>query len=173
MPNHVTNEIIFRGVDAAMQAKICEKILDAEGLVDFSILVPQPANMWIGNEGSNHKEKFKRMGMDWNRENWGTKWNAYNMMPVVKTEDSITFVFDTAWNPPYPWLAAIFNTLPLSFEHNHFDEGCDWSVHGVFRFDQKEKLVGNPWEETPASEELHKHLHFLKYGCESFPLEEG
>lgn len=172
MPNHVTNEIIFRGVDRAAQEKIVAIICNADRKVDFEVLVPLPLNMWWGSVGTKHEKAFKRTALDWALENWGTKWGAYQQRATLCDDSSITFCFDTAWSPPYPWLAAVFNSSKLSFEHNYFNEGEDWSVSGVFDYSKRDDLFGAPWNETRATHEVHKRLHVLKYGCESFPPED-
>lgn len=167
MPNHVTSEMIFRGVSAAEQDAILSAVCNSEAKVDFSVLVPEPLNMWQGNEGVAHEKAFgKRLGMVWARENWGTKWNAYQSRPINRSGDTLTIVFDTAWSPPYPWLAAVFNNFRRSFEHNWFDEGANWSVHGEFDFSTG--AMGPRWSETRADRETHERLHTLKWGVAGF-----
>lgn len=171
MPNHVTNEIIFRSINAETKALILAAVIGKDG-VDFSILVPVPVNIWWGSVSSKHSV-FNQNELDWSTQNWGTKWNAYQCRPVQLTDDSLTLCFDTAWRPPYPWLAAIFNSLKVSFEHNSFDEGHERAKHGVFDYAETQKSgFAEPWKEEPASDEIHKRLHVLKWGCEEFPPEE-
>lgn len=45
--------------------------------------------------------------MDWNRDNWGTKWNAYSQ---TIEDDSLTF--DTAWSHPTPVIEALSRKFP-------------------------------------------------------------
>lgn len=166
MPNHVINEMIFRGVDRAQQDAVLAAACDPEGKVDFAILVPMPLNMWMGNVGNDHKTAFKQTSLDWAPQNWGTKWNAYSHQPTERTADTITLRFETAWSPPYPWLAAIFNKLGLSFEHNWLDEGASRGRSGIFTIS---KQWGPEWREAEASDEMHRHLHKLHWGVEEFP----
>lgn len=166
MPNHVVNEIIFRGVDAAAQEAILSRCINAEGKVDFEMLVPTPINLWLGNVGQKHEKAFGTTALDWSRTHWGTKWNAYGHKPTERTADTLILRFETAWSPPYPWIIAVFNTFKRSFEHNWLDEGRDRGVAG--RWDYA-ALTGNdafaePWTEKPADDELQKHLHTLHYG---------
>lgn len=172
MPNHVTSEIVFRDVSLADQGAISEKVYNAEGRVDFNLLVPEPLNLWKGNEGSNHEKAFgKRLGMTWARENWGTKWNAYQCRPVERTNDTLTIIFDTAWSPPFPWLAALFNHFGRSFDHNWLDEGAEWSVEGKFACTPND-VMGLRWAEERASHETQARLHTLKWGVAEFPPED-
>jgi hypothetical protein len=167
MPNHILNEMIFRGVDAAQQDAIIAKLCNDEGKVDFEKLVPTPPNIWLGSVGQKHA-KLGKNGLDWSRENWGTKWNAYSHKPTERTEDSITFIFETAWSPPYGWLVSVFNTLKIDFDHNWLDEGASRGVEGKWRTEETGKMLGDPWIEKPCEDEMQRHLHKLHWGVEEF-----
>lgn len=168
MPNHVSNEIIFRGVDAAMQDAIVAKCCNAKGEVDFEVLVPTPINLWLGDVSSRHEEAFGTTALDWSRANWGTKWNAYSHKPVERTADTLTLRFDTAWSPPYPWIIAVFNTFKRSFDHNWMDEGAERGVCGKWNYAALEdRQLGKPWDEKLADDEMQKHLNMLRWGVES------
>lgn len=175
MPNHVINEIIFR-VDAMKQLSILTMVRNSAGEIDFEILVPKPLNLWDGGAGQQHEKKFKRIGLDWARENWGTKWNAYGQdqggkyQSIAQTEDAITLTFQTAWSPPYPWIAALFNFFKCPIEHNWFDEGHSRGVSGKFDYQEYVKGFGG-WEEVEADDAMQKHLHKLLWGVEEFPDE--
>ena len=173
MPNHVINELIFRDVDKIAQALILNRLCDAEGKVDFQILVPVPLNIWWGNAGQRHEQAFKRTRLDWASENWGTKWNAYDQAPIEATADTLTLRFQTAWSPPYPWLAAVFNGLKCSFEHNWMSEGDDAGRCGVFDVAQAGELLGDPWQQREADEAMQRHLHLLLWGVEAFEDEDA
>jgi|GEM_PF-3165282 len=165
MPNHIINELVFRNVDDAAQAAIIAAACDAEGNVDFSVLVPPPLNMWMGSISQQHEQAFGRTGLDWNRQNWGTKWNAYSQQPTERIDDTLTLVFETAWAPPYPWLAAILNKLALPFEHNWLDEGRERGRAGLFTAMGK---WGPEWSEADADDLTHRRLHKLHWGVEAF-----
>lgn len=170
MPNHVINELIFQNVDATKQGEIIAACCCADGHVDFSILVPAPLNMWNGNVGSEHAKAFGRTGLDWNRQNWGTKWNAYSHKEMERTPDTLTLRFETAWSPPYPWLAAVLNKFGLAFEHNWLDEGAQRGRQGAFSIDEK---WGPEWKEADAGDALHRHMHKLHFGVEDFADDEA
>jgi len=173
MPNHVINEVIFRNVDAGQQAVIAAKLCDDDGKVDFGRLVPIPPNIWLGNVGQKHG-KLGQNALDWCRENWGTKWGAYSHKPIERTDDTITFRFETAWSPPYGWLVAVFNVLKQSFDHNWLDEGATRGWSGTWDYSAME---GNgfldPWKEAPCDDAMQRHLHKLHWGVEEFPAEDS
>ena len=152
MPNHVINELIFRGCDAARQSAIAAKLCGDDGNVDFERLVPIPPNVWLGSVGQKH-EKLGANALDWCRENWRTKWNAYSHKPIERTADSITFRFETAWSPPYGWLVAVFNVLKISFDHNWLDEGAARGWSGTWDYDAMQRGgFSEPWKEKPCDD---------------------
>lgn len=52
--------------------------------------------------------------LDWNRANWGTKWNAYE---CVVDLDNDQIQFDTAWAMPEPVLLALSQNFPEETIH--------------------------------------------------------
>jgi hypothetical protein len=170
VPNHVINELVFRGVDAGQQQAIVSAACDSQGKVDFGILVPMPLNIWMGSVGSEHERAFQNTGLDWARVNWGTKWNAYSHKPTEVEDEMLTLRFETAWAPPYPWLAAMLNKLSLSFQHNWLDEGAARGRTGTFKLDER---WGPIWDEDEASDAMHRHLHKLHWGVEEFAEDEA
>lgn len=170
MPNHVINEVTFKDVSAEEQEAILLAACNQEGEVDFSVLAPAPLNMWMGNVGQQHERAFGRTGLDWAKENWGTKWNAYSHQPTQRSDSAITLIFETAWRPPYPWLAALLNRLSLPFEHHWLDEGASRARSGRFEVDGR---FGPEWTEAEADDEAHRRLHKLHWGVESFEDEDA
>src|SRR5215471_16799081 len=79
MPNGVMNEITFRNVNQEARNRILEKVRNADGEIDFEILMPRPLNIWCGDVSSKHEKTFPGTGLDWSSRNWGTKWNAYGL----------------------------------------------------------------------------------------------
>lgn len=177
MPNHVINEVIFRNIDAETRATLLANIKNVAGEIDFEILMPAPLNIWCGGVSTRHSV-FPGNHLDWARANWGTKWNAYGLdeggkyKSILQTEDSLTLTFQTAWRPPYGWLIAIFNRFKINFEHNWLDEGAARGNSGKFDYAAlDDRLQNDPWKEEEASDEMHRHLHTLLWGVESFPDE--
>ena len=124
MPNHVTHKLIF-AEDKAVEvfATCCP-----EGRFDFRTLVPQPPHIYLGDLSSEHEKDFHCNWMSWNRENWGTKWNAYDQICGIESGKSF-IKFDTAWSVPYPVLSAFANKFGIPFEHRYFDEGYNfWGI---------------------------------------------
>ncbi len=174
MPTHVINEIIFRRLTDEQIADILARTLDADGHVDFAILLPIPLNCWMGSVSVADEKAFKNTALDWCTANWGTKWGAYGVHNGAESVDGVvTIRFDTAWRPPYGWLAALLNISHLSFQHNWLSEGEQFGHVGHFVYQSGSVMRDVDWTEETASPEIHKHLHVLRWGVESFDKDEG
>lgn len=124
MPNHVANRVTF----AADKAEEVFAVVVRDGHFNFETLVPMPPNMYHGNLSSTDEKDFPINWLNWSRDNWGTKWGAYECSHGVK--DGVAFIdFQTAWSAPYPVMAAFCNRFNIPFEHRYYDEGeCHWGI---------------------------------------------
>lgn len=161
MPDVVKNRIVFKRVSIEKKFEILDFIIDKKCRVDFNILIPQPLNIWLGNCGALEERIFKQTWYNWNQANWGTKWNAYNTRHIMYSRGVLELTFDTAWTPPYPWLAALINKLKTSFNH-YYSLESDKVFIGKFSYKKEdEDTIKNPysWSEVECSE---KELNLLK-----------
>jgi hypothetical protein len=151
MPNNVTNEITIRGV---LRHVIEPLLFDRQGNFTFEALVPIPPQFWQGSVHLDHNNKplgpMKLNAMDWARENWGTKWDAYGKKKLsYNAEGDVLIEFTTAWSAPYPWMNALFRALKTEISYSYHDEGKEYPDKGRFWIDV---LGRNDWEESPAPE---------------------
>jgi len=124
MPNHVTHKLIFAEDSGAEIFSAC----CPGGKFDFGTLVPQPPHIYKGDLSKDDEQDFKINWSSWNRENWGTKWNAYGQTCGIDSPHAF-IKFDTAWSVPYPVIAAFANRFHIPFEHRYFDEGHNfWGI---------------------------------------------
>ena len=119
MPNHVTNKIKVLGSKEEIK-EVLEKVKGEEVTIDFNNIVPTPDDIFQGNVGRDEELKYgNKTWHVWNRENWGTKWNAYS----TNIENDDTIVFDTAWSTPLPVIKALSKLFPnIGFELSYADE---------------------------------------------------
>jgi len=81
---------------------------------------------------------------DWNIKNWGTKWDACEVMIDVFEEDTIIH-FDTAWSPAVPAIKEIINQYPdLTFEYAYEELGMSYA--GRLTYSPENGLSENEWE---------------------------
>jgi hypothetical protein len=95
MPNNITNKLEIKG-DITTINKI---IGNEDEIFSFEIVVPMP------------KEKEKDW-YNWRWDNWGTKWDAYEICDITRQENFAQLVFYTAWSPPKKWLEKVMQKYP-------------------------------------------------------------
>lgn len=108
MPNHCTNSVV---VTSNRVADIVDSIKSIETLFDFDLIIPQPEQIKNGGEG----------WYDWRCENWGTKWNSYDL-DACGEDDTVSYSFFTAWSPPEPVIAALAARFPDAKIVHFFEE---------------------------------------------------
>jgi hypothetical protein len=123
MPNHVENDLLIQGSIEDVK-KVLEHIKTNDSLFDFNTLIPYPSEFANADElkwGSG----FSSGGYEWCIENWGTKWNAYevnisNLPPSKRIQAKVLISFCTAWAPPRPIieeLALQFPTIDIKINY--------------------------------------------------------
>lgn len=141
MPNHITNHVIFKGDEKLL--KLIRKLMDskekcevqnfgADGKIEtlhkyidnvfnFQSVVPMP-------------ESERYNSYDWRIENWGTKWNSYELGDVYLDNNELMYSFSTAWSPPIPViqkLSTIFSGVEI--EHKFIDEGWGFAAEQTWK----------------------------------------
>jgi hypothetical protein len=162
----VINEVIFRNVDKEAVESILGKAMK-DGVVDFSVLVPPPLNIWQGNISGAVREAFSgNVWREWNINNWGTKWNAFDTLEPVynEQENTLTVTFSTALSPPRPWLCALLNAARMPFQYNWLEEGSSKAHTEEYYFTTGAFSQENTpcWKESEASEELCYRLYHTR-----------
>ena len=127
MPNNITNKLVLNGSN-----ELIESIIDlTNGEYSFTLTktIPEPI---VKDENWDWYE--------WRCENWGTKWNVYDISITKISDTQIKLDFLTAWNPPHKWFETIgkrFSNLTLRL--SWVDE--DFPRSGLL--EAKEGLVTN------------------------------
>ena len=169
--------------DQKLQEKFFNAIgqgLESEQPIDFEKIIPPPDNLFRGNIGNDEQKYCKDNNLpnwyDWNRENWGAKWNAsYCELRPSKQGDSTVLLFETAWSLPLPIFEKIEQMLMnefigLNIYGEFIEEGN--AVAGVVLMDKdgadiRELEVDESVFSDEEGGELNYHLKFLDQdGCE-------
>jgi hypothetical protein len=153
MPNHITNVVSLSGKGADVQ-KLLASVKSDESEFDFNLIVSMPDELRgttaptyiITEEAYARKERGitqkmsntlkKKYGADnwyeWTRNNWGTKWNAYDVNTYDVGDDTI--YFNTAWATPVPILEALSKQHPNVLIHvKYADEDFGHNV-GEYKY---------------------------------------
>lgn len=165
MPNHCHNDVYIYGPDAEVK-RLLELVGASKGEPEFNFdaIIPYPKRFKDADEAANKlklldrlkagiKDGFNSGGYEWCCENWGTKWNAYQ----VKRRDycGACVTFQTAWNTPMPVFQALHVLFPLTtIRVEWFERGQ--AVAGGYSFFAKEDwyedgewkpgLLANEWQ---------------------------
>lgn len=116
MPNHITNVI-------TAPRHVIDRLMDDDGNVDFTRLIPEPFNIEKGACSDSHEPGVVCWYV-WNIQNWGTKWNAYGTERISDTEVR----FDTAWSHPIPVIEALTTEFPAeTIEIKYADEDLGYN----------------------------------------------
>ena len=133
MPNYTRNKLIVTGLSEDV-----ERFVDHIGqTMDFEKIIPPPANMFREDLGEKERKECVEKGIpnwyDWQREHWGTKWNASDCEEVILTHFEHTsyaeaiYRFDTAWSTPEPVIRRIIEDWPeLEIDGGYIDEGYEF-----------------------------------------------
>lgn len=116
---------------------------------DFNHFIPQPSNIFRGNISAKDRvnlESFTTSGKggilinsvpnwyDWNRENWGTKWNSNLHSSDCSADHNLHYVhtynMSTAWADPRPVLHKMIEMYPhLEFEIEGYEESNEYGIY--------------------------------------------
>lgn len=70
------------------------------------------------------KDLASEATLDWQVENWGTKWDCYNFKIEHQGKTGLQVKFTTAWDPPY---AFFYNLMK---KYSDIWLRCDWIEEG-------------------------------------------
>lgn len=90
---------------------------DEKNILDLSLGVPLPAEVKALQNDYYTTEQMMDPNnpLNWQRCNWGTKWNCRDSKVKARDDKNLIYDFVTAWSPPIPWLAKISKTYPNCF----------------------------------------------------------
>ena len=128
MPNHITNNLKLMDDEnetnyehnQKVMAEIVALMKTDKSEFDFNVLIPYPKHfadadkaardheVANGSWDTRPKDGFNQGGYEWCCDNWGTKWNAYEV--AVTKWDGI--YFDTAWATPEPIFRELSKRFP-------------------------------------------------------------
>ncbi len=175
MPNHCNNTLTVCGPTTLVRdfarehyrvpdewARPAQRLpQQPKTMLDFSVAAPYPSNRSDADGW-----------YDWQIENWGTKWNAYDIHAPDTFPQALTFIehnecsdgesmleyhFDTAWSPPMAWLHTAREVYPdLTFTLWYTEEGMGFC--GVARLHRQEH-IHQGWQDV--DETLNNMYHEL------------
>lgn len=157
MPNHISNRLTIKANPARIKevfAAIAGKYEDGKKrLIDFNTLIPYPeryreldkaaSDFVMDNPDASYdlrpKDGYNQGGYEWCRDNWGTKWNAYEQ----KRLSASSIYFETAWSAPRPIMDALAEKFPdVFFKLEYCDEDMTGNNAGMLLYKDGKKNEG-------------------------------
>ena len=153
MPNYCHNDLYINGPRADVDA-----FLELVGMnrevptFDFESVLPYPENFKALDDERRELEKelgwskaskemlsrhgvadgYNSGGYEWCIANWGTKWNASDVVRRDYVGPCVTF--QTAWGPPTNVIEALHKRFPmLTLSLEYFERGMDFCGGVMFR----------------------------------------
>ena len=113
MPNYCNNELTITSDNAGLLQSLMNELKQADSYeVDFlSKLVPF-------TEETNYVWDY-----DWCVENWGTKWDIFDIVHASLEGDTLTVSFSTAWSPAIPAVEKAADTYGFVWTLSWLEEG--------------------------------------------------
>jgi hypothetical protein len=116
----------------------------------------------LGKQYQSNMEKYNAFNWyDWCVQNWGTKWNSYELY----TDDDNMISFQTAWSHPLPVIEALSKKFPEAiFDVKFADEDVSYNVG---RYQMKNGVIIMDNSPVNGSKEAYE-LYFEIWGGEEF-----
>lgn len=163
MPNWCSNTIIIAGPTEVLHEFSSKLDLEkSKKIFSFAQTVPIP---------NDQEENW----YEWNNENWGTKWDAYDAVVKINL-DNIIIQCETAWSPPENWAKNYFKTIDpvyqdqvkitlafcemgCAFYGNTIitTKGCEYHVYEMTDEDWNSNIDHDYWE-TPKEGTFFKQF---------------
>ena len=139
MPNHCYNRLTITSDDHGLLVQMRDAaLMEEEQLLEF--LCPFTAE-------TNHQYDY-----DWCVENWGTKWDIFDVDVISLVDNELEMCFTTAWWPPVKAVKHGAERYGFDFELTYKEEGMMFTgiamplmaTHYNYTFDVP------PYEEMPC-----------------------
>ena len=133
MPNYCNNELTIKSDNAGLLQSLLNELKQADSYeVDFlSKLVPF-------TEETNYVWDY-----DWCVQNWGTKWDIFDVNYASLEGDTLAVSFMTAWSPPVAALETAMRKHGFTFDLYYEEGGACFIGHAV---GDGESSIDNTWE---------------------------
>jgi hypothetical protein len=156
MPNNTDVRVY---IDHPSKKRIDDMVNIFEGERPFDMIIPMPDDIIRDNLTYEMRKKSNgRNWYDWSCENWGTKWDAYEVRVQRLSDTSMYVMMETAWSPPIPVFRKL-EEMGFKIEAIFLDEGHMYVGQYI---DGVEEMFDVSLEDAPPSliEEFNLEAEF-------------
>ena len=152
MPNHIKNRLEISGsINEVLKVLDFIKVEKSKvgeyeygiGTIDFEKITPMPlwvygSSPYVSGISPEDESKYgkENTSLNWSRNNWGTKWNAYDQTcELLNLNEGIAIIyFSTAWNGVPKLIQKIAWIFPnVLIDYSYADENFGYNV-GRYKF---------------------------------------
>lgn len=164
MPNHCENIIIIKGPEKSIKeiikkySRTAHEEFPKEKILSFEKILPTPKELYECNKitgkktdhslkreketNEEHKKRLEKLKKKygnsdwywWRVNNWGTKWDTYNLLYFDQEKELLTFEYSTAWAPGDKILLELSKKIPdVEIEIEYFEPGCCFCGKSKFK----------------------------------------
>jgi hypothetical protein len=159
MPNHCHNDLYIQGSAENVSKLLAHIGADKETPeFDFNSVIPYPEEFSkmdddlsaLGFEAFREKygpdalDGYNSGGYQWCNKNWGTKWNAYQV--VRRDYGGVCLTFQTAWSPATLVVVALHKLFPECNLHLEFYERGAAYAGGLSLMSESDWYEDGKWE---------------------------
>lgn len=145
MPNWCDNKLEIQGDADEIKQVILS--LEGDGEFDFNKVIPYPEK-FAQMDKEEKDSGYRAGGYKWCNENWGTKWNACQVIRLTSG-----FEFLTAWSPSVPVTQKLSEQYPnLTFIHRFEENNADYSGYVIFKAGVQLEGKGGDFDDYPLSD---------------------
>lgn len=160
MPNHCYNHLTIKSDDTGFLQKLMNEFKVLDEHPDFlSILCPYT----------------EEIGYDWNYdwcvENWGTKWDIFDVASAGLEGNTLYVTFSTAWTPPVKALQAGAEKYGYEFSLYYQEDGCCFAGHASGDEDECYETFTDEHPEDYIPEHILDELPFIVEDWEEWQAE--
>lgn len=146
MPNWCLNRLTIKGTPEVVDKFVEDNKGEGDNALTFTAAAPMP-------------ESEKDNCLDWNREHWGTKWDACSSRLSEHGDEfgggySAIYDFDTAWAPPIAWFETVVENYPeldFTMEWEEGGMGFAGEIHASVGLTSKIEEWNIEWDEESES----------------------
>lgn len=152
MPNWVDNDLHIKGDESEIK-RFKEFAQKDDDLLSFDNFIPYPT-IYAGQDAlvrqhlaacnNDYAEFIKRYhgendgynegGYEWRIENWGTKWDACEVLLLKEEKKHLFYNFFTAWDTCTPAIKKMSELFPeLEFGLKAYESSLGWQFHLIIK----------------------------------------
>lgn len=143
MPNWCSNLVQITGPENDIKDIKNKLQAEDDNVFCFHSVLPYDPDNTNEETTADYRQFYNHPQLDWQTNNWGTKWDSVDAVLVVDEPTRLVYKFLTAWSPCDKVIQKLSELYPnLFFEHNFAEPGIGFSGNETYNAPNDY----NPWD---------------------------